>query len=281
MRSFKPLNSVGPLLGFVFVVVTLPNQFSAFQYENTVEINEIVIKDVVAYGSKDQNGNCVFEPFSLENTPPTETTEETDSSWAGFAIDESCRMKLEARWVGQVEDGPAEFLEPLLQILSKAEILSVDVVNSGENPESENPELPSKTSQQWVYSYGGGGQLLDKLTELTTAINYSYNGTQVWITSRGGTCKGSILPTWSWVIDACYQIAYGGGPASSVFYDAGGNYHCTPVTQIPCNWSQPDGYWHSLYSYLDAFANGTSQCTFGSSGQVVLGPKSKILQGCQ
>jgi hypothetical protein len=65
-----------------------------------------------------------------------------------------------------------------------------------------------------------------------------------------------------------------------VWHEGTGSYHChdLPGGLNPCG--GPTGYYHSLIDHEKGRGNGTSVCTFGYTGTLVLGPAQQILQGC-
>lgn len=92
--------------------------------------------------------------------------------------------------------------------------------------------------------------------------------------------SGTSPGTWDWVVDDCIRDVYEPGPASVVRRGGRGGYHCTPVGSIPCNISNPDGFYHNLYDTEYDYSDGSSQCYLGSGGNIVEGVDNQILQDC-
>jgi hypothetical protein len=82
------------------------------------------------------------------------------------------------------------------------------------------------------------------------------------------------------MVDACVRTLYIPGPASIVAREGRGDYHCDPINIFPCNISNPDGYYHSLYDQENGSGNGSSSCVFWYTGVIVSGVSRQILQGC-
>lgn len=140
----------------------------------------------------------------------------------------------------------------------------------------------TKTSQQRVYTYGWGSPWFDVLTEQEGSITFSYNGTKATRSSYWTSFWGSDHSSlgWKWVVDSGTITSRNSGPSNIVWITSRGDYHCDPASSFPCSTSDPDGYYHSLYTDEDGHADGTSHCTFWKSGIVVFGPNRDILQGC-
>lgn len=257
-----------------------PSPVQAAPLPKQINADNLSAGDVVITGVQ-QNEECRFAPFEINTT----VTANGDAQWVGVEINSKCQVVVKARWNGAFEHGPSEVVQPLRNLLA---LKSQSVP---ETPESLSmaPSLQStsslattcKTSYQNVYMYGYGGSA-DRLTTKSGTLNYCYNGSSVWITSQNGGCSGSTLPTWRWVVDRCRTISTNYGPTSSYVYRNGdGNYHCSPTNVFPCNIPNPDGYYHTLSDGESAYPNGTSYCSYGYGGSIVLGVGRQILQGCQ
>lgn len=278
MKKSTPTTLIGI---FVFVTVFLTPSFnsSALYSDSKGREEQVGIGDIIVSGRMDQNGNCELPPFTVTTYPP-EDYNPNEYKWLSLEINDDCELIVVAEWTGTFEDGPALIIEPLQWIIDNSKPIIVPIELPDRNVNAiQNLELPTKTSQQLVYTYGYGGTA-DKLTKLTTNVTFTWDGSVVYVNHRGGTCQGGSFMSWSWVVDSCYQLTYVPGPGPYIIYDAGGNYHCAPTGQWPCNASNPDGYYHSLFSYIEATKNGSSLCQFGASGAYVFGPKRNILQGC-
>ena len=139
------------------------------------------------------------------------------------------------------------------------------------------------TSRQVAYTFGGGGPAFDKLTEVDNDVDFCWDGSTVWITGISGGCTAVQFdpPAHEWLIDACVSHSSNLGPTTGFAFHTGrGDFHCGPVSQFPCNLSNPDGYYHSLYNQASATKTGALSCTYWATGEPVNGPSALIYTGC-
>jgi hypothetical protein len=184
-------------------------------------------------------------------------------------------------WDGQLDEGPTDAVDPLRRLLAQQSAEVPETLSSETSMPDELFNAPlssgSKTSQQHVWMYGYGGSR-DQLTHKWGTLTFNWNGSTATLTSETGSCNGSDPVNWHWVVDGCVRDFYVPGPASTVGRGGQGDYHCSPVTQFPCNTGS--GYYHSLYGYEYGYSNGTSACVYNISGIYVGGVSRQILSGC-
>ena len=246
---------------------------------NEINGNELVVGDIVVTGTRSEGDICDFGAIKVQTTAPGQGK----TQWLGIVLDTHCQAVVNAKWVGSLEEGPQDVVKPLLDLLAVASPLvseqsGPDFVNKNEM--STSGVLATKTSEQHVFMYGYGGTW-DKLTHKFGRITFSYNGQSATLSSQSGSCQGSKPFSWyEWVVDGCFLTSVNYGPSNIVWRTGRGDYHCEPPGTFPCNLSNPDGYYHSLYDDEDGHADGTSHCTFWWSGTIVAGVNREILQGC-
>lgn len=198
-------------------------------------------------------------------------------------LNTECQVVVNAKWEGALDAGPEDVIEQLHKLLTtQTSLVYEETESSLANENGASTVLLTsgiKTSEQHVWMYGYGGTW-DQLTHKKGKMTFSYNGSTATITSESGTCQGSSHGSWSWVVDGCVRDVYEPGPASVVRRGGRGDYHCTPASSFPCNLSNPDGYYHSLYETEYGYSNGSSICYLGSGGNIVAGVTRQILQGC-
>lgn len=233
--------------------------------------------DVVAVGQKTESGQCEFEDLTIK----TDSLGNGITKWMGLEVQADCSFVVTAKWVGELEDGPSFVTDPLIKLLDTQTKAVEETTSPESNAEGDNQNLvmACKTSYQHVYMYGLAGPL-DKLTHKYGTLTFCYNGSTATISSHSGTCQGSNIIAWSWVVDSCATTSVVSGPASAVSRTGRGEYHCSPPAQLPCNTSNPDGYYHNLRETEIGRANGSSTCTYGWGGVIVTGVGRQILQGC-
>jgi hypothetical protein len=240
------------------------------------------VGDVVARGARVAEGVCDMGAVEVRTTAPGNG----QTQWLAFQVDGQCRAVVAARWQGRLEDGPASVVGPLQELMdTESSRVPVRVEEQAGRQSlrgarfSRLAQSGTKTSEQHVYMYGYGG-IADKLTNLRSSITFTYNGSSATITNEGGWCAGSQPFNWyAWVVDNCWGRV-SRGPASSVWFEHHGEYHCNPASTAPCSASNPDGYYHSLISTITGNANGSSTCTIGSTGTIVDGIGRYTVQGC-
>lgn len=225
---------------------------------------------VAAPGRARADGECQFDsPVHVRTTAPGQGT----TKWVVLRVDQQCQLVVQAKWTGALTQGPVTVVEPLqrlLPTLQSTQSTAPGVLSSG-----------TKTSQQYVYMYGGGGTA-DKLTSIEGRITFSWDGTNASISSGSESCGASDPPGGHrWVVDSCGLQYQDGGPRDVVWRTSRGSYHCDPPGIFPCNISEPDGYYHNLYASEDGHGDtGLSHCDFWAEGYIVLGPGRDIWQGC-
>jgi hypothetical protein len=282
-------------------VLALPIQAFAERVDqpgNTGGVDDRTDK-VIAVGSADRNGNCVFENLEAEITP----TGDGATTWAAYAVRSDCVFVRDALWTGARTDGvlsvaPQSLLVDSVSPFSE-EVFASDNSDSG-TVEVERSTAASGgvgdsyylastscgTNEQLVYTYGGGGPVLDKLTQIKLRVDWcrQTSPASAWITGYVGTCIALDQPPsfgYDWIIDSCSAPNKNLGPVNGLAYVAGqGSFHCGPTNVFPCNLSNPNGYYHTLYNTVGKAANGSSHCSYSYTGQKVFGPNRSILQGC-
>lgn len=253
--------------------------------QTEVRVDHSSVGTILARGavSPDQEG-CIFEDETLLSAEKADR-----EHWYAVAVNESCDLILTNEWIGTLADAPPPIRETIGELVDA-------VTELEEAPEIvDAPDLRAagffgiqvlaaetcREHSQRVYTYGGGGPTLDKLTMVTSLAGICTNGSQAAIEYHSRTCTAWNPPGgWTWVTDSCTTSSINYGPASYVFKIDRGAFHCSPASSLPCNLSTPDGYFHTLYSRIRAWGSGTVICDFWKSGQVVFGPKRDILLGC-
>jgi len=224
------------------------------------------VGDVVARGALNGTSSCLFAK--------TDGMSLGVGEWLALRVGTDCSVTVTDAWEGSLTDGPDRF-----------RAISIDA-------ESGDATLPGsvavttatvcKTAQEHFFTYGFAGAAIDKLTHLWSSLTYCYNDSYVWGSSTAGSgCSGTPEPSWVWVVDWCgvtSQRLYQN--TSSVWNQWRGDYHCSVPASFPCNLSDPDGYYHSLWDQVKASISGHSTCTHWWSGHIVLGPEADIVAGC-
>lgn len=274
------------LLVSIFVIgsATIPvdaNSFATSQNPSIIVLDRerLSVGDIVAQGKLNTNGSCDFG--SIQVTTPS--IGDGTIRWLGIVLDTQCQIKVNAKWDGEFNAGPSDVIDPLYILMGKE---SEPVFETTKSYAIKHNEMSygiltsgSKTSEQHIWMYGYGGSW-DALTHKSGKLTFSYNGSTATLTSESGSCWGSTPASWSWVVDACIRDFYAAGPGPTVGRGGRGDYHCSPTNQFPCNLSNPDGYYHSLYDTEYGYSNGTSSCTYTVSGNWVADISQEILQGC-
>jgi len=275
------------VLVFVFTtgLTTPDNQLQSspllrvFSQQEEINGDEVEVGDIIAIGVRGEDGTCDFDTIEVRTTAPGQN----ETQWLGIILDPRCQAVVNAKWSGSVDNGPQEIVNPLMELLPTASQLILEKSHTdtqNEGGASVAGDRATKTSEQHVFMYGYGGTW-DKLTHKYGKITFSYNGQSATIISQTGSCQGSKPFSWyEWVVDGCYLTSVNYGPSTVVWRTGRGNYHCDPSGSFPCNLSNPDGYYHSLYDDEDGHASGKSYCTFWWSGNIVAGARKQILQGC-
>ena len=240
-------------------------------------LNDLSSGNIIANGRKVENG-CQFDPMDMTLIK----TEEGTGEWIIYSVDDMCNIIVDARWSGTIQDAP----EPFREMLSEEELQGKRLIAQEDDKNSKfiNTSFTSsstcETHQNTVRTYGYGG-VADKLTELTGWIVACRNSSGSFVSgSNNGSCWAATwTPTWNWTIDGC--VKYGFELQSwTVAGQQRGDYHCTPPNNSPCNLSNPDGYYHSLYLSQRVYSSGNASCTRSASGNYVQGPWGYNLQGC-
>ncbi|HZD23923.1 MAG TPA: hypothetical protein VE569_11055, partial [Acidimicrobiia bacterium] len=136
-----------------------------------------------------------------------------------------------------------------------------------------------KLAKQEIRHSGWGGNG-DLLTRTTGSLSFCYTGSIIFGASYGGGCwaKGD-LGWYAWVIDACYTITWK-NTSTYVEHHGAGDYHCDEPSTSPCDFSTPNGYFHTLRAKEYAYPSGNAYCSGSYSGAVVRTPRQVIIQGC-
>lgn len=268
------------LLFLAFAITTSAGQAGEGSGKHFKEINtdDHVVGDIVAEGTLGKGDVCNFDDFKVVTTAPRNGK----TKWVSIKFDKQCRAIIKAKWQGSLEEGPKDITEPILnftpdkysQVILESQSLNTEGIAIA--------AAGTKTSQQHVYTYGIPGPS-DVLTEQKGSITFSYDGTKATMSSYKAWFNAETWTSplgWKWIVDSGTITSSSWGPSGTVWMTARGNYHCDPPGYGPCALSNPDGYYHSLYTDEDGHADGTSHCTFWKSGIVVQGPKGDILQGC-
>lgn len=245
-----------------------------------VKGEKLEVGDIVATGIKNKEGMCEFGTVTVD----TQALGDGQTQWLGINIDEQCRATVNSKWIGSLEQGPADVVGPLMEgMRNVSNEVAEDAAGKVNRQNAMRPAYGTtgtKTSEQHVFMYGYGGQW-DKLTHKYGKLTFTYNGQTATISSQSGTCQGSKpLPWYEWVVDGCWQGTINYGPSSSVWRQGEGDYHCDPAGVSPCNFSNPDGYYHSLYDYEAGYADGRSSCVASWDGNIAAGVGTEFLQGC-
>lgn len=242
-----------------------------------VDANAAEIGDVVATGSPIEGG-CDFSGVQVR----TEMQPADATRWVSIAFLPSCDAVVTSKWQGAFSAGPPGLVGGLGAALLAAD--SPLVPEEGAPTQGGSIDA-CETSYQHVFMYGYGGWY-DSLTHKNGNINFCYNGSTATLSSHWGNCQGSDPPGGHyWTVDSCVLNSVGWGPGSVVWRTGTGSYHCQDPNAFPCNISEPNGYYHSLWDDEDGHSNGVSHCTYGWSGQVIYtGTQAhigrEILQGC-
>lgn len=252
----------------------------SFPASGPVGEDQLTVGEVLAVGKRTEDGHCEMGPIEASTTAPGDGS----TRWLAIRLDEQrCEAVVDAEWRGSLEKGPARIVGPLLRLLATASPPVPVRVEEGQSSTVPGgtaiQDVVFKNSEHQVYMYGYGGEA-DKLTRLQSWIKFMYDGSQAQINDEGGWCQGSKpFPWYEWVVDSCWGQVYE-GPASRVYFEQHGDYHCDPRGTAPCNGSDPDGYDHTLHSLIDGKADGASHCYLDYSGEIVLNVDHTILQGC-
>lgn len=249
--------------------------------------DQLSVGDLVVVGRPSSNSVCDFsDPVTITTSVPSDGP----ARWLGLTIDDQCRAVVSAKWNGEMSDGPAQVVDPLMS-LTRTE--SEPVIAQGSTAEpSESVETSedggvgtaasfcNRTSEQHVYMYGYAGHW-DQLTHLQGRMKFCWDNTKAWVSSHWGGCWGSDPPGgWQWLVDGCWRTKLISGPAWRVQVHHRGDYHCSPPNSWPCDISDPNGYYHYLYSEIWGDGDGTSTCLWTWSGRIAGGVGQNIVQGC-
>lgn len=263
-------------MAFVTVVSAVPSTDGNAKQINT---DDLKVGDIVAEGTRSTDGLCNFDDFKVSTTAPGDGK----TNWVSIKFDKQCRAIIKAKWHGSLEEGPRDVIYPILNSMpAMAKQVTQEPTSLETNGAGLIATTGTKTSQQRVYTYGYGSPWFDVLTRQIGTITFSYNGSKATITSSSTDYYGADWTNslgWKWIVDSKME-SKNVGPANIVWMTSRGAYHCNPAGQFPCSISDPDGYYHSLYTDEDGQADGTSHCTFWKTGIVVFGPNRDILQGC-
>jgi hypothetical protein len=223
------------------------------------------VGQTVAIGVTDGRGGCSWTG--------NERFVSSTGEWVAIQIGSDCIARVGATWTGGLADGPADVVGAALPV-------DGTVTSTPSQPGSLSATT-CKTGKEFVYTYGFGGPINDKMSKVWSALTYCYNDSFVWGTSTAGSaCAGQVEPLgWSWVVDACvYSSQYQGQNATQVWSTVKGTYHCDPVTVSPCNILS--GYHHHLFAEIIGVQSGHSTCLYWWDGSIVLGPNRDVISGC-
>ncbi len=265
------------LLLLLSILLSAALPFETRKAQDPIDGNDLSEGDLAVSGRKVNGTQCQFEEFAVSTTPLGDGS----ITWLGLRLDENCNLIVGAKWIGLLEDGPAEVVDPLFALLPNATEPAREAPISESNFTSlvSYRQQTCKTSNQYIYMYGLAGSG-DKLTHKWGSLTFCYNGTTATISSHTGSCNGSQPFSWTWVLDGCVTTFVVPGPAATVYRAGRGDYHCSPISQFPCNASNPDGYFHNLQDTEYGNSNGSSTCVYSYGGVIVLGVGRDILQGC-
>lgn len=245
-----------------------------------VDIDQKSVGAILARGVKTAEHSC---QFSDDRFFATEKSDE--EKWQAYEVTDGCDLVLTHRWMGTLADAPIDLgvEDDKDDGIEKEETtLAPELTTAGVSLRLDILAATTcKEHRQRIYTYGGGGPTLDKLTRVENSAGICSNGSSAWIEFHSRNCYATDPPGgWAWVIDACNTSAIVWGPASYVYKTDHGAFHCSPPGSSPCSLSSPDGYYHSLYSRFRAWGSGAVTCDWWWGGQVVFGPKQQILLGC-
>lgn len=276
-------------LVLIFSIAAAPsNQRSVSLYDegpslSSTEINvdDLKVGDIIGKGML-AGSSCDFSKAPV--TLRTELSNKNESKWTAIRVDNLCRLVVAGKWLGTMEDGPQDIVEPLVKkipLLTKSnEVAEGQNILTSFGTDEIGILGANSTANLHVYMYGYGGTP-DKLTHLYVDLTIDYNLQTVSIKSASRTCSGSQIFSWyKWMNDSCTRISWTPGPASRVEYGAQGDYHCDPAGTSPCNLSDPDGYYHSLKGWISGTNNGSLACWHSWSGKIVLGT-GRIVTNCR
>lgn len=238
------------------------------------DAGKVPIGEVIASGMKDDQ-TCKFDNLEIMRE-----AEESDTSWAVVRISESCDVSVVARWQGAFAERPSEIAPNVdsLETTEESFRQSAGTVAQSTDPMKSLQLASCSTHKQQIIHYGFGGPL-DVLTKLIGTMVVCENGSSFTDVSHTGTCVGTDLGAWEWVIERCYSggIIVGSTTAQTI---EKGDFHCSPRNQAPCSASNPDGYDHTLKTVEQKNLGGSALCFVSLTGIDVLGSYKDIIQGC-
>ena len=238
-----------------------------------IDVSTLSVGNIIAKGKRDTESNCVFDS---NLTMYANIRDDNKTQWLAVEIDGQCQAIVYAKWNGQLEQGPLQFISP--REYTTVTVNTPQVVTSA--AVSGICGHSSETNEQYIITYGYPGPF-DELTRHTSRLTYCYDGVNAQTTALSSTCSAATWPPgYDWVVDECKITANNSGPSGSISGSTKGKFHCDAPTTFPCNLSNPDGYFHTINSTLTGNNNGISNCTWSWSGQVVRGPTRYIVQGC-
>jgi hypothetical protein len=260
----KPTSRIGLSTASLMIASLLFQGGVAQAADRTVSTAALSPSQIVARGSVDAQGGCSWSG--------SDQFQSDHGQWVSFHIGQDCVARLGAAWTGGLADGPPAITDSVVAA-------SGNVVSNAQSATTMSATT-CQTGKEYVYTYGGGGPIWDKLTKIWSALTYCYNDSYVWGSSTAGSaCAGQPEISWNWVVDACaFSSQYLTTNSTSVWSTLKGTYHCDPVTSFPC--SILSGYHHHLYAKVLGLQSGHSTCTFWWDGSIVFGPNQDVISGC-
>lgn len=239
------------------------------------DAGDVPIGAVVARGVKDGQ-TCKFD-----NLEASRDAGGLPTAWAVIRTNDSCEVSVAARWRGSFSDRPAG-IAPGVEDAKTNEKSFTEAAGISDSRSLISGGVAAlfacSTHKQQIVHYGFGGPL-DVLTKLIGTMVVCENGSEFTDVSHTGTCVGTDLGAWEWVIEQCYSggIIVGASIAQTI---EKGDFHCSPRNQAPCSASNPDGYDHTLKTVEQKNLGGSATCFVSLTGIDVLGSYKDIIQGC-
>lgn len=282
LRQAKLIAWFSILFTIILMISIFPQTIAAQKGElkpRQIILNNLATGEKIASGRKVEGG-CQFDRMDMMLVK----TEKGKGEWIIYSVDDMCNLIVDARWSGTIQDAPKPFREIVSREAPEGKWYTAQEADKSSKSMSSNKSIAlsstCETHKNTVRTYGYGG-VVDKLTELTGWIVACRNSNGSFVSgSNNGICWAETwTPGWNWTIDGCAK--YGFELQSwTVAGQQRGDFHCTPSSNFPCNLSNPDGYYHSLYLSQRVYYSGRAYCTYSASGNYVLGPWGYNLQGC-
>ncbi len=255
-----------------------------------VNRDRVRVGDVIATGVRNADGLCVFDAIEVI----TETNPGGQGKFLATEANEDCELVVIGKWNGHLQDGPLDIVDP---ILNGSEGETVEATESegsqsrsGSGASRNSSSVPTLSNHQtrtseyvnWTYGYGGTSNGGDELTSLYARLRYSYDFSTVWQEESYGSCwreTWTIPYGWEWTMDSCWKWTES-SPSYVTVKKFEGGFHCSdlPGGLNPCGGST--GYYHWLGVRIEGWFDGHSRCGSWISGSWVLGPATRVIQGC-